>query len=135
MANSTRPLVLLSYLVTEPLKGNYNTYVSEKTRMYDIDSTDWDRWCEYILFRDLKKVAYARISRSTITDTELQIAKFKFLTDEQRSYSESFLYGNNYIDESEVDPALRMPQLLRGDGVRGHHYHVFDEPRYFAEHT
>lgn len=135
MANSTRPLVLLSYLVTEPLKGNYNTYVSEKTRMYDIDNTDWDRWCEYILFRDLKKVAYARISRSTITDTELQIAKFKLLTDEQRGYDEAFLYGNNYIDESEVDPALRMPQLLRGDGVRGHRYHVFDEPRYYADHT
>lgn len=134
MANSTRPLVLLSYLVTEPLKGNYNTYVSEKTRMYDIDSTDWDRWCEYILFRELKKVAYARISRSTITDTELQIAKFKFLTDEQRGYDESFLYGNHYVDESEVDPSLRMPQTFRGEGVRGHQYHVFDEPRYFAEH-
>lgn len=133
MANSTRPLVLLSYLVTEPLKGNYNTYVSEKTRMYDIDNTDRDRWCEYILFRELKKVAYARISRSTITDTELQVAKFKFLTDEQRGYDESFLYGNNYIDESEVDPALRMPQIFRGDGVRGHRYHVFDEPRYYAE--
>lgn len=134
MANSTRPLVLLSYLVTEPLKGNYNTYVSENTRMYDIDNTDWDRWCEYILFRDLKKVAYARVSRSTITDTELQIAKFKFLTDEQRGYDESFLYGNNYINENEVDPSLRMPQLLRGEGVRGHRYHVFDEPRYYADH-
>lgn len=133
MANSTRPLVLLSYLVTEPKKGNYNTYVSEKSRVHDIDSTDWDRWCEYILFRELKKVAYARISRSTITDTELQIAKFKLLTDEQKSYSDDFLYGNHYIHESEVPKNLRMPQLFRGDGVRGHHYHVFDEPRYFAE--
>lgn len=135
MGNSTRPMVLLSYLVTEPLKGNYNTYVSETSRMHDIDSTDWDRWCEYILFRDLKKVAYARISRSTITDTELQIAKFKFLTDEQRGYGDDFLYGNHYIDEDEVAPELRMPQLLRGEGVRGHRYHVFDEPRYFAEHA
>lgn len=134
MGNSTNPLILLSYLVTEPLQGNYNTYVSEKSRVYDIDSTDWDRWCEYILFRDLKKVAYARISRSTITDTELQIAKFKFLTEQQRSYSDSFLYGNHFINEDEVDENLRMPLILRGDGVRGHRYHVFDEPRYFAEH-
>ena len=66
MGNSSRPLILLSYLVTEPLQGNYNTYVSEKSRVYDIDNTDWDRWCEYILFRDLRKVVYARISRSTI---------------------------------------------------------------------
>lgn len=133
MANSTRPLVLLSYLVTNPLEGNYNTYVSKHSRMYDIDSTDWDRWCEYILFRDLKKVAYARISRSTITDTELQVAKFKLLTDEQRGYPDEFLYGNHFVDESEVDPQYRMPLLLRGEGVRGHYYHVFDEPRYFAE--
>lgn len=134
MGSSHRPLVLLSYLVTEPLKGNYNTYVSEASRMYDIDSTDWDRWCEYILFRDLKKVAYARISRSTITDTELQIAKFTFLSDEQRSAGDEFLYGNHYISESEVDESLRMPSLFYGDGVRGHRYHVFDEPRYFAMH-
>ncbi|KAK6200221.1 Frag1/DRAM/Sfk1 family-domain-containing protein [Scheffersomyces amazonensis] len=134
MANSTRPLVLLSYLVTEPLQGNYNTYVSEKSRMYDIDNTDWDRWCEYILFRQLKKVAYARISRSTITDTELQIAKFKLLTDQEKLEDDQpFLYGNNYIDENTIDENLRMPQLFRGDGVRGHRYHVFDEPRYFAQ--
>lgn len=134
MGNSTRPLVLLSYLVTTPLEGNYNTYVSEKSRVYDIDSTDWDRWCEYILFRDLKKIAYARISRSTITDTELQIAKFKLLSDEEREENDvDLLYGNHYISEDEVDQNLRMPQLLRGDGVRGHRYHVFDEPRYFAQ--
>lgn len=133
MGSSRRPLVLLSYLVTEPLKDNYNTYVSEQSRVYDIDNTDWDRWCEYILFRDLKKVAYARISRSTITDTELQIAKFKLLTEEQKTYSTDFLYGNHYVPEYEVDPSLRMPALLRGAGVRGHFYHVFDEPRYFAQ--
>lgn len=134
MGSSDRPLVLLSYLVTEPLKGNYNTYVSKESNVHDIDSTDWDRWCEYILFRDLKKVAYARISRSTITDTELQVAKFKLLSDEQKQLGEDFLYGNHYISESEVHPDLRMPSILRGEGVRGHFYHVFDEPRYFADH-
>lgn len=132
MGDSTKPLVLLSYLVTNPLEGNYNTYVSEESRMYDIDSSDWDRWCEYILFRDLKKVAYARISRSTITDTELQIAKFTLLNEEQAQAGSDFLYGNHYVNEDEVDEDLRMPELFRGDGVRGHRYHVFDEPRYFA---
>lgn len=134
MGSSSRPLVLLSYLVTEPLEGNYNTYVSEASGMHDIDSTDWDRWCEYILFKDIKKVAYARISRSTITDTELQIAKFKLLTDEEREdFDEELIYGNNFIDEEDVQEELRMPQMFRGDGVRDHRYHVFDEPRYFAQ--
>ena len=134
MGSSDRPLVLLSYLVTEPLQGNYNTYVSEASGMHDIDSTDWDRWCEYILFRDVKKVAYARISRSTITDTELQIAKFKLLTeDEKNNFDEDLIYGNHFIDEEDVPEELRMPQMFRGDGVRDHRYHVFDEPRYFAQ--
>ena len=132
MANSEKPLVLLSYLVTDPLVGNYNTYASQKSRMHDIDSTDWDRWCEYIMFRDLKKVAYARISRSTITDTELQIAKFKLLTNEEKQdFDYDFIYGNNFVEEDEVEESLRMPQMFYGDGVRGHRYHVFDKPKYF----
>ncbi|CUM64101.1 uncharacterized protein PRCAT00001692001 [Priceomyces carsonii] len=134
MAESERPLILLSYLVTTPLEGNYNTYVSEESRMHDIDSSDWDRWCEYILFRDVKKVAYARISRSTITDTELQIAKFKLLTENEREEMDfDLLYGNHHVPEEEISPDLRMPSMFLGDGVRGHRYHVFDEPRYFAQ--
>ena len=73
MGSSPRPSILLSYLVTKPKKGNYNTYVSPKSGMRDIDPSDWDRWCEYILYKGLKRSGYARISRSTITDTELQV--------------------------------------------------------------
>lgn len=79
MGDSPRPLILLSYLVTKPLEGNYNTYVSEESRMKDIDPSDWDRWCEYILFRGLRRVGYARVSRSTITDTEIQVCLSLFL--------------------------------------------------------
>lgn len=133
MANSTRPLVLLSYLVTKPLEGNYFTYASEKSRMYDIDSTDWDRWCEYIMFRELKKVAYARISRSTITDTELQVAKFRLLSpNEKEEMDLDFLYGNHYIEEKHVPGNLKMPGKFKNKGIRGHKYHVFKKPRYFA---
>ncbi|KAI5963627.1 CWH43 [Candida pseudojiufengensis] len=128
MSNSKNPMVLIGYLVTDPLQGNYNNYVSEKSRMLDIDSSDWDRWCEYILYRDLKKIAYARISRSTITDTELQIAKFKI-------FEEDDLRSQDYtiVSEDEIEENLRMPELFKGDGVRGHRYHVFDEPRYFSQ--
>lgn len=73
MGESPRPLILLSYLVTKPLEGNYNTYVSELSGMKDIDPTDWDRWCEYILYKKLKRTGYARVSRDSITDTELQV--------------------------------------------------------------
>jgi hypothetical protein len=74
MRESPRPSILLSYLVTRPLEGNYNTYVGEKSGMRDIDPSDWDRWCEYILYKGLKRTGYARVSRGTITDTEVQVS-------------------------------------------------------------
>jgi hypothetical protein len=74
MGASDRPSILLSYLITKPGEGNYNTWVSEKSGMKDIDASDWDRWCEYILYKNLRKTGYARLSRGTITDTELQVS-------------------------------------------------------------
>lgn len=74
MGASPRPSILLSYLVTKPLEGNYNTYVSDLSGMKDIDPTDDDRWCEYVLYKGLKRTGYARVSRGTITDTEIQVS-------------------------------------------------------------
>ncbi|PFH57169.1 hypothetical protein XA68_15414 [Ophiocordyceps unilateralis] len=134
MGSSPRPSVLLSYLVTKPLEGNYNTYVSNQSGMHDIDWTDWDRWCEYILYKGLRRVGYARVSRSTITDTELQAGKFVIPSSaaeraqlEARPAEER----DRRVQESEVPEGWRFPALFRGDGVRNHRYHVFDEPRYF----
>ncbi|KAK9469527.1 Frag1/DRAM/Sfk1 family-domain-containing protein [Lipomyces arxii] len=124
MAGATNPTILLSYLVTKPLEGNYLTYVSENTGMSDIDPSDWDRWCEYILYKKIKRVAYARVSRSTITDTEIQTGKFVIGADPTSS--------NVRIAESQVPAEYHYPAMFRGEGVRGHRYHVFDEPRYYA---
>lgn len=77
MSNSPRPVILLSYLVIKPKEGNYNTWVSDRSGMKDIDPSDWDRWCEYILYKGIKRTGYARVSRSTITDTELQVSVAK----------------------------------------------------------
>lgn len=125
MAGSSNPLILLSYLVTKPLQGNYHTYVSEYNGMNDIDPSDWDRWCEYILYKGpgIKRTGYARISRSTITDTELQVGKFVIGEEPNTS--------NKQIPESQVPVGRRFPEKFRGEGVRGHRFHVFDEPRYY----
>lgn len=79
MGSSPRPMVLLSYLVTKPLEGNYNTYVSERSGMKDIDPSDWDRWCEYILYKNMHRIGYARVSRDSITDTEIQVRSLSIL--------------------------------------------------------
>ncbi|KAJ5240150.1 hypothetical protein N7468_004769 [Penicillium chermesinum] len=123
MGSSPRPLILLSYLVTKPLEGNYNTYVSDLSGMKDIDPTDWDRWCEYVLFKKIHRTGYARISRDSITDTEIQVGKF--IVGEPEPEEEM------RIPEEMVPEGRRFPALFRGEGVRGHRYHVFDEPRYW----
>lgn len=128
MGSSPRPSILLSYLVTKPLEGNYNTYVSEKSGMHDIDPTDWDRWCEYILYKGLRRTGYARVSRSTITDTEIQVGKFLVGAKEAGEAE----VRNARLEEKDVPQGMRFPELFKGQGVRGHQYHVFDEPRYFA---
>jgi endonuclease/exonuclease/phosphatase family metal-dependent hydrolase len=122
MGSSPRPSILLSYLVTKPKEGNYNTYVSELSGMRDIDHTDWDRWCEYILYKGLRRTGYARVSRGTITDTEIQVGKFVVGEPEGT---------DNYLPEENVPEGLRFPAMFRGEGVRGHRYHVFTEPRYY----
>jgi hypothetical protein len=136
MGSSPRPSILLSYLVTEPLKGNYNTYVSPTSGMHDVDPSDWDRWCEYILYKHLQRVGYARVSRSTITDTELQVAKFVIPKDAGEKAKIKAMIDdpdtrNRRVREDEVPESLRFPTLFRGEGVRGHRYHVFEEPRYY----
>ncbi|CAK7563357.1 MAG: Protein cwh43 [Sporothrix epigloea] len=134
MGSTSRPSFLLSYLVTKPLEGNYNSYVSTSSGMHDVDPTDWDRWCEYILFKGLQRVGYARISRSTITDTELQVAKFVVPDSAEKSkyfFDVEEDTRNARVAEHEVPESWRFPALFRGNGVRGHRYHVFDEPRYF----
>lgn len=35
------------------------------------------------------------------------------------------------VPEEQVAEALRFPAKFRGEGVRGHQYHVFNEPRYY----
>ena len=40
--------------------------------------------------------------------------------------------GNELISEDQVLMGLRFPDLFKGYGVRGHRYHVFDAPRYYA---
>lgn len=134
MGSSDRPSFLLSYLVTKPLEGNYNNYVSATSGMHDVDPSDWDRWCEYILYKGLRRTGYARVSRSTITDTELQVAKFVIPETAEEAaalWTADEEARNRRVDEAEIPQGWRFPALFRGEGVRGHQYHVFDEPRYF----
>lgn len=155
MRETPRPAFLLSYLVTKPLEGNYHTYVGERSGMWDVDPTDWDRWCEYILYKGLRRTGYARVSRGTITDTEFQVAKFQVgggvgdapvgsgkvsreKSEEQRQRERDEVWALDWGERGrrkttdDMPEGMRFPDMFKGDGVRGHMYHVFDVPRYFG---
>ncbi|SCV04981.1 LANO_0G15874g1_1 [Lachancea nothofagi CBS 11611] len=132
MGSTDRPSILLSYLVTDPLEGNYNTYVSETSGMHDIDPTDDDRWCQYILYKKLGRTGYARVSRGSVTDTELQFGKFKVLDNEELAAYGDSIYETELVDDVEDIPeSQRFPEDYHGEGQNGHYYHVFDAPRYY----
>lgn len=78
LINNDRPTIFLGYLVTKPHAKRPAPYriLMEDGNMQDIEIADKWRWCEYIAFRGLWRVGYARVHESDITDTELQVGKF-----------------------------------------------------------
>ncbi|KAL1919654.1 uncharacterized protein VTP21DRAFT_1585 [Calcarisporiella thermophila] len=127
MRESPNPFVFLGYVVTKPFGELYQTMVNDG-KVHDIDTSDsWDRWCEYIFYRGLKRTGYARVSHGKITDTEIQLGKFQVLDNPHTWEGPSY----NRIEEKDVPNELRFPKQFYPPGVRGHRYHVFDEPRYF----
>lgn len=69
------PFIFLGYVVSKPGMGHilYRIFMEQSGGILDIDPTDYDRWCQYILYRGLKRTGYARISHGHITDTEIQV--------------------------------------------------------------
>ncbi|KAI8974467.1 Frag1/DRAM/Sfk1 family-domain-containing protein [Pilobolus umbonatus] len=128
MRTSPNPFVFLGYVVTKPHQEIYRL-LFEGGEINDIDPTDWDRWCEYVGYRGLRRIGYARVSHGGITDTEIQSGKFQIVDNPIDYWKASY----DRITESEVKPALRYPSMFYGQGVRGHRYHVFNEPRYFSQ--
>ncbi|KAK9763922.1 Protein cwh43 [Basidiobolus ranarum] len=125
MRESPNPFVFLGYVVTKPHVGNYHILM-EDGNVNDIDPTDDDRWCEYVAFRGVKRIGYARISHGGITDTEIQSGKFQIV---QENELPKDIYRR--VNESDIPESQRYPPQFYGDGVRNHKYHVFNEPRYF----
>ncbi|KAH8923686.1 hypothetical protein BT69DRAFT_1349992 [Atractiella rhizophila] len=121
-----RPLLFLGYVITRPsaLKPDPYFYFLQDGKMLDVEPADWDRWCEYIFFRGLHRIGYARVTRGSnpsITDTELQVIKLlvpdKPLPPGHISYHK--------VDEAEIPLPYRFPRTFKGFG---HEYHVLGAP-------
>jgi hypothetical protein len=106
--------LLVVTLILEPPRFHtaapYDIMVNDG-RVHDIDKDDFDRWCEYIFYRGLYRTAYARVSRGSITDTELQVGQFAVPR-----------YGKTTGEVSEADRYLRARrEELPKEHVRIHH--------------
>ncbi|KAJ6513352.1 Frag1/DRAM/Sfk1 family-domain-containing protein [Mycena sanguinolenta] len=134
-ASYPRPVIFLGYVVTKPHAPRPSPYeiLVKDGRVHDIDEDDWDRWCEYILYRGLYRTSYARISRGKVTDTELQIGQFVVPP-----------YGTTVVDDSKEARYLRsakedlpedhwftMDYYNYHPNNPGHHYQVFGTPLYY----
>ena len=78
-------------------------------RVHDIDKDDTDRWCEYIFYRGLHRTAYARISRGSVTDTEMQVGQFAIPS-----------YAGPTLGEEEMSEADRYQRGWKEDLPKEH---------------
>ncbi|KAF9429601.1 hypothetical protein BGZ76_001177 [Entomortierella beljakovae] len=140
MRESNNPFLFLGYVVTKPGKGNeIYELLMDGGHVHDVEVSDWDRWCQYLAFRGVKRVGYARVSHGGITDTEIQVGKYQLLDDHPTNWDrtqslEDFKNEITYnkIPEDQVPAGMRFPSIFYGQGVRNHRYHVFDRPYYYA---
>ncbi|CDO76509.1 hypothetical protein BN946_scf184361.g8 [Trametes cinnabarina] len=129
------PVIFLGYVVTKPhapRPAPYDIMVTDG-KVHDIDADDYDRWCEYIFYRGLYRTAYARVSRSTITDTELQIGQFVVPKPGEGVVDDSkeARYMRAWKEELAVDHWFPLEYYPEIGGKRGHFYHVFNTPLYY----
>lgn len=127
---SVNPVVFLGYVTSSPRSRDYRV-LTEKGRTKDIDATDSHRWCEYIMYRGLVRLGYVRISHGGLSDTEVQMAKFRILPP-------GTTYQDNEIlttSPKDVPENIRFPNRF-GAFYEGHysawrhHYHM-STPKYF----
>ncbi|KAG0054177.1 hypothetical protein BGZ83_011787 [Gryganskiella cystojenkinii] len=139
MRESDNPFLFLGYVVTNAGKGNeIYDLLMDGGHVHDVEVSDWDRWCQYLAFRGVKRTGYARISHGGITDTEIQAGKYQLLDEHPTSWDrsqsiEDFRKEEKYeqILEQDVPEGMRFPSIFYGQGIRKHRFHVHDRPLYY----
>ncbi|CAG8839785.1 10980_t:CDS:1, partial [Racocetra persica] len=118
MRESPNPFVFLGYVVTAPFQHVYHILFDDG-HINDIDPSEMSRWCEYIGFRGLKRIAFARVSHGHITDTEIQAGKFLVVNDSNNISNNDL---NQQVPKDHYPASMQFPEMFYNEGIRGHRY-------------
>ncbi|KAF8689085.1 Frag1/DRAM/Sfk1 family, partial [Rhizoctonia solani] len=143
-ATFPEPTIFLGYVVTKPQSPRPAPYffLTEDGRMHDIDHLDWDRWCEYILYRGLLDMLASAEAQSPIPSSKASLSPpFVHRLPLTRAYTVGKFvvpkHGFTITGESDDDRYIRSrkedmpPGHLFNEayypphGKNGHVYHVF----------
>lgn len=70
-----RPVIWLGYFTARPYSPNYKKMIQAGWK--DAAPNEWDRYCLYIFYNNIKLQRFSRRSAGTVSDTEIQMAHFE----------------------------------------------------------
>lgn len=127
------PTVFLGYVTSSPYSRDYFQFV-HYGNMEDIDPGDRFRWCQYIMYKKLIKLAYARISHGQLSDTEIQMAKFEIPIN-LNTYKDRYRITVHHEDAEEnqrfSEKFGRFYARSAPPGQQEHKFHMAT-PKYFV---
>ncbi|SPC66018.1 related to CWH43 - putative sensor/transporter protein [Ustilago sp. UG-2017b] len=128
------PAIFLGYVVTKPHAERPSPYkiLFEDGNIQDVEPTDFGRWCEYLGFRGLERISYVRVSRYTVTDTELQTMKLvvpKEPISADHNELTRFVIAETYPEEMRYPTSLIDPDAYVYDK---HMYSPYPWPIYYG---